>query len=172
MLLLLLLFVSTINGSIYPFDPIYYNLIDVTPNCYTMNLCLEYGEWGKSLNSIHPSSEERTIHIIRNIARLFPKEFIKSKYGINEWGYTGSNTWQYNKGGYCGNATSYPTYFYSMGNQLSRFHSWDKKTCNISIGHNTCNLPDRCQRFGGSCSWSDRSRTFIPLGLYLYNITE
>ena len=60
---------------IYPFDPISFNLIDVTPNCYPMGLCTEYGEWGQSIHSVHPSSEERTLHLLRNVARLFPTEY-------------------------------------------------------------------------------------------------
>ena len=47
-----------------------------------------------------------------------------------------------------------------------RFHAWDKATCSESIGHQTCSTPNRCRRFGSntSCSFSDRSRAFIPLG--------
>eukprot|EP01083_Nonionella_stella_P210326 761545_1 len=152
-----------ISLAVYPYDPIYYNLIDPTPNCYPMGLCHEYGEWGKSLYSVHPSNEERAIHLLRNAARLFPNDYKLSKYGINQWGYSGSNTWQWNANGFCGNATSYPAYWYSMGNQASRFHQFDKFTCNHSISHDTCSDPDRCTRFG-ACTFSARSKAFIPLG--------
>ena len=132
---ILLVFPNVLLSDNYPFDPIYYNLIDVTPNCFTMSLCTEYGKWGASIDSVHPSHEERILHLLRNIARLFPDDYKKSKYGVNEWGYKGSDDWNWHKNGYCGKATSYPTYWYSMGNQASRFHQWDKFTCEDSIGH-------------------------------------
>eukprot|EP01084_Bolivina_argentea_P056007 102561_1 len=158
-----LLFVIHTTTSTYPFDPPYYNIIDPTPNCYPMGLCIEYGEWGKSINSIHPSSEERTIHLILNMARLFPTEYKSSKYGIRQFGYTGSDQWEWNTNNFCAIKTSYPTYWYSMGTQASRFHQYDKLTCTHSIGHDTCTDPDRCTRFGG-CLFSSRARSFIPIG--------
>eukprot|EP01083_Nonionella_stella_P068092 180557_1 len=150
--------------AVYPYDPVYYNLIDSTPMCFPMGLCAEYGEWGKSIDSVHPSNEERAIHLLRNAARLFPNEYKLSKYGMNQWGYSGSNTWQWNTNNFCGISTPYPAYWYSMGTQASRFHQWDKLTCAHSISHDTCTDPNRCARFGDSCSFGSRSQTFIPLG--------
>ena len=156
----------TTTEGVYPFDPISFNLIDVTSNCYPMGLCPEYGEWGKSIDSIYPSSEERTLHLLRNIARLFPTEYRSSKYGALLWGYKGSAEWQWSEKGHCGQSADAPFYWYSMGNQAARFHQWDKATCFESIGHETCSSPNRCRRFGSntSCSFSDRSTAFIPLG--------
>ena len=161
-MLLTALLVCTVAAA-YPFHPRFYNLIDVTPNCFAMGLCAEYGEWGKSIASVHPSSEERALLVLRNIARLFPSEYRASKYGAYEWGYKGSATWEWDSNGFCALAAASPVYSYSMGVQASRFHAWDKFTCDDAIGHETCASPNRCDRFGG-CSFSERSRTFIPLG--------
>eukprot|EP01084_Bolivina_argentea_P087828 158594_1 len=128
-----------------------------------MDLCTEYGAWGESIDSVHPSSEERALHVIRNIARLFPKDYRSSKYGVRQWGYKGSYDWDWDKAGFCSQATDHPTYWYSMGTQAGRFHAWDKNTCKNSIGHETCSNPNRCKRFGG-CDFSARSKKFIPLG--------
>lgn len=158
------LFINGVQSKLsnYPYDPPYYNIIDPTPKCYTMDLCTEYGEWGSSIDSIHPSSEERTLHILRNMARLFPKEYKESKYGVRLWGYKG-DSWDWNDKKHCGKGTDYPTYWYSMGTQQSRFHAWDKFTCKKSIGHETCSDPDRCERFP-SCSFGHRAKAFIPIG--------
>ena len=166
-MLLLDLYYFHIVSSVYPYDPPFYNLIDVTPNCYTMDLCNEYGKWGDSIDSVHPSQEERTLHLLRNIARLFPTDYKTSKYGKYQWGYKGSTDWEWSSKGFCNKATSYPTYWYSMGNQASRFHQWDKFTCDDSIGHETCSNPDRCDRFS-SCEFGDRSKTFIPTGMLYF----
>ena len=163
----LLLLKIILVQSVYPYDPPFYNVIDATPKCYTMGLCPEYGEWGSSEYSVHPSSEERALHLLRNMARLFPTEYRDSKYGAREWGYKGSDDWKWDDRGYCGKAAEYPAYWYSMGNQAARWHQWDKFTCNIGIGHETCSNPNRCERFG-SCSFSDRSKSFIPLGMFVY----
>ena len=162
--LIIITLIST-SLSIPPYDPPYYNIIDVTPKCYTMGLCTEYGAWGKSIYSVHPSSEERTLHLLRNMVRLFPTQYRNSKYGVREWGYKGSDSWTYDTEGYCNQAAEYPTYWYSMGTQAARFHQWDKFTCDTFIGHESCSNPDRCTRFG-SCSFSDRSRTFVPGRMY------
>ena len=111
------------------------------------------------------SLEERALHVLRNVARLFPTEYRSSKYGAYEWCYKGSATWEWDTGGYCAQAAAYPVYSYSMGNQASRFHAWDKFACDDAIGHETCSTPNRCDRFSG-CGFSERSRTFIPLGTY------
>ena len=73
-----------------------YDLIDPTPACYTMSLCTAYGEWG-TYSSIHPNSEERTQHVMINLARMYPYSYKSSPYGKHVFGTFGNTEWEYDR---------------------------------------------------------------------------
>lgn len=118
-----------------------YDLIDPTPECYTLGLCTEYGEWG-TYSSIHPNSEERTQQTFINLARMYPYLYINSSYGNRKFGKNGP-TWTYDTEGDCAQAADIPYYWLSSINQASRFGTWDCQYCDdSSCGHTDVQPPE------------------------------
>ena len=136
-----------------------HNLIDTSPSCYTNNLCTDYATPGSILN-IHPNSDERAQFLLRNIARLYPTQYIQSKYGKKLFGSFGTPTSFFNDP-LCGIPVSYPLYYDQSLNELSRYHSWDVLQCPQPIGHNTC--PNQCTlKFNDDCTFNGRISQFLP----------
>ena len=142
-----------------------YNLVTTVPLCYMNRLCSDYGIPGQPL-SIHPNAQERTEFMLRNIARLFPDDYISSKYGKYLLGTRGSAT-RFHSDDRCGTAARIPLYYDSGLNELSRFHVWDTMDCSEPVGHSTC--PHRCSDFEivdspiDQCSFEARASTFLSV---------
>lgn len=143
-----------------------HNLIETVPLCYMNRLCTEYGQPGQPL-SIHPNAQERTEFMLRNIARLFPEEYLSSKYGKYILGTRGTAT-RFHSDPRCGTAALRPLYFDATLNELARFHVWDTMQCSDPIGHDTCPDPNGlCGVFElidspiDSCSFTARATTFL-----------
>ena len=146
-----------------------YDLIDPTPECYTLDLCQEYGEWGLS-SSIHPNSEERALYTLINFARMYPDEYKSSEYGEKLYGTFGPS-WEYDNVGDCAQASSVPYYWLSSANQAARFSSWDCQNCDDgSCGHSTCTNPNRCDLFGDDCGAAARMDAFLVNDYSKYGI--
>eukprot|EP01084_Bolivina_argentea_P264396 447853_1 len=137
-----------------------FNLIHTVPLCYTENICIEYGEPGTE-TSAHPNSEERVQFLFRNIARLYPQQYIKSKYGKYTLGTFGSST-EFDSDPLCGQPVPYPLYYDPQLNELARYHVWDAQNCQETIGHNTCST--QCHIFA-DCSFKARAEKFITNGI-------
>ena len=136
-----------------------HNLIDTSPSCYSNNLCTEYATPG-SILSIHPNSDERAQFLLRNIARLYPTQYIESKYGKKLFGTKGTTTSFYNDP-LCGTPVSNPLYYDQSLNELSRYHAWDVSQCNQPIGHNTC-YGQCILKFNDDCTFHGRVLQFLP----------
>eukprot|EP01083_Nonionella_stella_P114357 338076_1 len=85
-----------------------YNLIDPAPSCVKNGLCSLYASHG-SYESFHPNMQERIIYLQRNMARLYPDDFLTHRMGAR----------------YCGNSGVYATYYMK----------WDNLGCFSNMKH-------------------------------------
>eukprot|EP01083_Nonionella_stella_P182085 654150_1 len=110
-----------------------YNLIDASPSCIERGLCPHLTLGGA--NSIHPNPVERMEYLFRNIARIYPPEYLITSYGAHTYGTYGPDTY-YACGG---EATQHPMYWLSEANQVTRAHQYWNNHCNSTgHSHNTC----------------------------------
>lgn len=87
-----------------------YNMIVTVPECMEAGEC-QYASPGE-YDAIHPNSEERVIYTLRNLARLYPDDFMSTKWG---WKANGG-TWSYkatSPDSNCGVQADVPTYWHS-----------------------------------------------------------
>eukprot|EP01084_Bolivina_argentea_P019034 35425_1 len=87
MALALLLLIAYITPSLSE-----YNLIDPEPSCVKTGLCSLYASHG-SFEAIHPNAEERVWYLQRNMARLYPDDFLKHRMGTRQYGNRGPPTY-------------------------------------------------------------------------------
>lgn len=112
-----------------------------------------------TLSGIYPNSEERAQLTFINIARLFPQDFVKSKYGKYEYGTQGPQTVFYDDGGTCGVAAEKPLWHWPDATEAARFHAVSNQKCQtVEVDpHKTCAAD--CHLFA-DCSFKKRVLPF------------
>lgn len=133
-----------------------YNLIYMDPTCHSHGICPQLQP--NTLSSIYPNAEERTQMTFINTARLFPQQFVKSKYGRHKFGVHGTQTVFHDDGNFCGKASETPMWLWPDANEAARFHALSSSECQHRPGNRTC--PVDCHIFNNNCEMRTRVEAF------------